>query len=148
MVQKLCPRVVVIATGLPGDATGAVRRTRKDLRRVGVVAVATQLENQSVLAMLRAGADGCVAGSSIASDLISAVRAASQGQSFLCAATTDRLVEEIVNSPSPSQVESILSDREKPSRPANRLTRVAGTLLAGSGRVRFLLAGFFQAGLG
>ena len=145
MVQKLRPHVAVIATGLPGDAAGAVRRIRKNLRRVRVVAVATQIENESVLAMLRAGADGCVAGRSVGSDLISAVRAASQGQSLLCAATTDRLVEEIVNSPSPSQVESVLPDREKPSRPAKRLTRVAGTLLAATGAVLLLLVVLFQA---
>lgn len=84
LVRTLAPDVVVMDIGMPElNGVEATRRIRAEHERVKVVALSTYVDKRYVHHMLEAGACGYVLKISAHEELIRAVRAASQGRTYL-----------------------------------------------------------------
>ena len=115
MAKELHPDIVVMDIALPGaSGVEATRRIKEELPQVHIVALTVHSEDEYILAMLRAGAEGYLVKDSIAAELVHAVRAVSQGQSILCPAAASKLIEEITHRYSPAvHANDALSKREE-----------------------------------
>lgn len=82
--QLLSPDVVVMDITMPRmDGLEAIRRIKRKQPQVKTL-VLTQHENQEyILSVIRAGASGYMPKKAVSSDLIAAIRALRQGESFL-----------------------------------------------------------------
>ncbi len=94
-VKELVPDVVVMDIAMPDmDGMEATRRIVKEKAGVKVL-ILTQHDNKEyVLSAIKAGAAGYVPKRALGSDLISAIRAVSQGNSFLYPSATAALIED------------------------------------------------------
>jgi DNA-binding NarL/FixJ family response regulator len=95
-VAELRPDVVLMDIAMPGmngiDATRLIREQHPDTR---VLVLTQHGERQYVLALLQAGASGYILKRALGSDLIGALRAVAQGETFLYPAVSTVLVEEM-----------------------------------------------------
>jgi len=109
LARALRPDIVLMDLLMPGmSGSDATRVIRSELRDVEVVALTSVLDDDSVVAAVRAGAIGYLLKSAEADDLRRALRAAAAGQVQLDPAAAARLVRE-VRSPAPPES---LTDRE------------------------------------
>lgn len=109
LARALRPDIVLMDLLMPGmSGSDATRVIRSELRDVEVVALTSVLDDDSVVAAVRAGAIGYLLKSAEANDLRRALRAAAAGQVQLDPAAAARLVREVR---SPAAPES-LTDRE------------------------------------
>jgi len=109
LARALRPDIVLMDLLMPGmDGTEATRRIRAELDDVEVVALTSVLDDDSVVAAVRAGAIGYLLKSAEADDLRRALRAAAAGQVQLDPAAAARLVRE-VRAPPPVET---LTERE------------------------------------
>jgi DNA-binding NarL/FixJ family response regulator len=94
LVRTLSPDVVVMDVGMP-DLNGveATRRIRAEHGRVKVIALSTHTDKRYVHHMLDAGACGYVLKMSAYDELLRAVRAASQGRTYLSPEIAGLVVE-------------------------------------------------------
>jgi DNA-binding NarL/FixJ family response regulator len=107
--RALRPDIVLMDLLMPGmGGTEATRRIRSELDDVEVVALTSVLDDETVVAAVRAGAIGYLLKSAEADDLRRSLRAAAAGQVQLDPAAAARLVREVR---SPPAVEA-LTERE------------------------------------
>ncbi len=94
-VKELAPDVVVMDIAMPDmDGMEATRRIVKENTKVKVLML-TQYDNKEyVLSAIKAGAAGYIPKRALGSDLISAIRAVYQGDSFLYPSVTAALIED------------------------------------------------------
>ncbi len=117
MASRLRPDVVVMDITMP-DLNGleATRRIRLRLPDVQVVVLTMHTAEEYIFQILRAGAAGYVVKRSAPSELISAVRAAHRGESFLSPSVSRTVIEEYVRKAAALGVEDsyeVLSPRER-----------------------------------
>jgi DNA-binding NarL/FixJ family response regulator len=94
LVRTLAPDVVVMDIGMPElNGVEATRRIRAEHERVKVVALSTYVDKRYVHHMLEAGACGYVLKISAHDELVRAVRAASQGRTYLSPEVTGMVVD-------------------------------------------------------
>ncbi|MGH7462893.1 MAG: response regulator, partial [Longimicrobiales bacterium] len=84
MAAKLRPQVVVMDISMPGmGGIEATQRLRSEFPDIHVLALTMHEDESYVFRLLRAGASGYVLKRAAATDLVTAVRAASKGEAFL-----------------------------------------------------------------
>ena len=93
--RELAPDVVVMDLAMPGmDGLEATRRISKRNPAVKVL-VLTQYDNKEyILSSIKAGAAGYVPKRALGSELISAIRAVNQGESFLYPSAASAVIED------------------------------------------------------
>src|SRR5258706_5814720 len=94
LVRSLAPDVVVMDVGMPElNGVEATLRIRTEFERVRVVALSTYTDKRYVHNMLDAGASGYVVKIAAHDELLRAVRAASQGRTYLSPVIAGIVVE-------------------------------------------------------
>lgn len=93
--SKLHPDVVVMDITMPGvNGLEATRQIKQRSSRVQVVVLTMHTAEEYILQILRAGASGYVVKRAAPSELISAVRAAYRGESFLSPSVSKTVIDE------------------------------------------------------
>jgi DNA-binding NarL/FixJ family response regulator len=116
LIRTLHPDVVVMDVGMPElNGVEATRRIRAEFDGVRVIALSTHTDKRYVHHMLEAGANGYVLKISAHEELIRAVRAASQGRTYLSPEIAGLVVERSTstNAGRDMSVYSTLSSRER-----------------------------------
>ena len=92
--QALLPDVVIMDIAMSGmDGLEATRRIKKKNPRIKVL-ILTQHDNKEyILSVVKAGASGYVPKRALGSDLVSAIHAVQQGESFLYPSAATALIE-------------------------------------------------------
>jgi two-component system, NarL family, response regulator NreC len=115
--NELRPDVVVMDITMPGlNGLEATRQIRRQLPQIQVVMLTMHTSEEYVLQVLRAGATGYVVKRAAPSELISAVRAAHQGESFLSPSVSRMVVEKYlrkVDAPAQENRYEELTPRER-----------------------------------
>jgi DNA-binding NarL/FixJ family response regulator len=94
LVRTLAPDVVVLDVGMPElNGVETARRIRAEHKRVKVIALSTHSDKRYVHHMLEAGACGYVLKMGAHEELVRAVRAASQGRTYLSPEIAGYIVE-------------------------------------------------------
>jgi DNA-binding NarL/FixJ family response regulator len=97
MASKLRPNIVVMDITMPGlNGLEATRQIKHRLPEVQVVVLTMHTAEEYIFQILRAGASGYVVKRAAPSELISAVRAAYRGESFLSPSVSRTVIEEYV----------------------------------------------------
>lgn len=92
---RMKPGVVLVDLSLThGDGLGLVRRLRGDLPEVSLIVLGVYNEPNVSQAILKAGANGFVLKSSIATDLLPAIDAVRTGETYVSSTATRRLGSE------------------------------------------------------
>jgi len=112
--QELMPDVVIMDIAMPGmDGLEATRRIRKKHPKMKVL-VLTQHDNKEyVLSVIKAGASGYVPKRALGSELVSAIRAVKEGDSFLYPSAAAALIEDYLQQTKDQEPYDQLSARER-----------------------------------
>ena len=110
------PNVILMDIGLP-DMSGidATREIKKHLTEVAIVALTIHEDEEYFFKMLEAGASGYVPKRAAPEELLTAIRAAANGQVYLYPTMAKLLVRDYINGGRPEQEKtpSELTDREQ-----------------------------------
>lgn len=114
--RRLKPRVVVMDISMP-DMNGieATKKIRAELPDVQVLGLTMHEEDSYVFELLKAGAAGYVLKRAAAEDLVTAVRAAHQGQAFLYPSVAKMVVQDFLQRATAHDKEALdgLTERER-----------------------------------
>src|ERR1044071_9719052 len=113
---KLKPNVILMDIGLP-DLSGieATREIKKRVADVSIVALTIHEDEEYFFKMLEAGASGYVPKRAAPEELLTAIRAAANGQVYLYPSLAKLLVRDFLNGghPADEKTPSGLTDREQ-----------------------------------
>lgn len=111
LTRELQPDVVVMDLTLP-DLSGidVTRIIKEELPQVAIVALTIHEDQQYFFEMLKAGASGYVPKRAAPEDLISAIRAAFQGEVFIFPSLARNLVEEFLQRSSDESQREVLDN--------------------------------------
>lgn len=122
-VQQLTPDVVIMDVAMPGmNGIEATRQIKKANPETAVLALTMYEDEQYFFEMLNAGASGYIPKRAAPDDLVSAIRAVSQGNVFLHATLAKFLMKEMVQHPTPP---SAVTTEELTPREQEVLTSIA-----------------------
>jgi DNA-binding NarL/FixJ family response regulator len=93
--ELYCAGLVLVDSGIPGGCILAVRRIRERSPETAVLVVAPELDQEALLAAVRAGADGFVPETLGASGLVRAVEVALRGDSVIPRAGVVALIDQL-----------------------------------------------------
>ena len=112
--QELMPDMVIMDIAMPGmDGLEATRRIRKKSPKMKVL-ILTQHDNKEyILSVIKAGASGYVPKRALGSELVSAIRAVKQGESFLYPSAATALIEEYLQQDKGEEPYDQLTARER-----------------------------------
>jgi two-component system response regulator NreC len=112
--QNLKPNVILMDIGLP-DMSGieATREIKKRMPEVAIVALTIHEDEEYFFQMLNAGASGYVPKRAAPEELLTAIRAAANGQVYLYPSLAKLLVRDYLSGSRPEQPASDLTDREQ-----------------------------------
>ena len=112
--QELMPDVLIMDIAMPGmDGLEATRRMRKKSPKIKVL-VLTQYDNKEyILSVIKAGAAGYVPKRALGSELVSAIRAVHQGDSFLYPSAAAALIEDYLQQAKEEEPYNQLTARER-----------------------------------
>jgi len=112
--QNLKPNVILMDIGLP-DMSGieATREIKKRMPEVAIVALTIHEDEEYFFQMLNAGASGYVPKRAAPEELLTAIRAAANGQVYLYPSLAKLLVRDYLSGGRPEQPASDLTDREQ-----------------------------------
>jgi DNA-binding NarL/FixJ family response regulator len=112
--QELMPDVVIMDIAMPGmDGLEATRRIRKKNPKIKVL-ILTQHDNKEyILSVVKAGAAGYVPKRALGSELVSAIRAVRQGDSFLYPSAAAALIEDYLQQAGEEDPYDRLTARER-----------------------------------
>ena len=112
--QELTPDVVIMDIAMPRmDGLEATRRIRKKSPKMKVL-VLTQHDNKEyILSVIKAGASGYILKRALGSELVSAIRAVQQGDSFLYPSAAAALIEDYLQQPKEEEPYDQLTARER-----------------------------------
>lgn len=112
--RTLHPDVVIMDVGM-SDLNGidATRQIRREFPKTQVVALSSHSDSRYVSAMLDAGACAYVLKANAYADLHTALHAARQGKSFLCADVTQGVVNASLHNSQAEMDPELLSERER-----------------------------------
>src|SRR4030042_4928243 len=117
LAKKLNPDVVLMDIAMKNlnglEATRRIKRLSPDMK----VLVLTMYDNEEwIFQILKAGASGYLIKDSAMTDLISAIRAVNQGDSFLSPSISKKVIDEYIRKAEMGEktgMEDLLSDRER-----------------------------------
>ena len=112
--QELMPDVVIMDIAMPGmDGLEATRRIKKKHPKMKVL-VLTQHDNKEyILSVIKAGASGYVPKRALGSELVSAIRAVQEGDSFLYPSAAAALIEDYLQQTKDEDPYDQLTARER-----------------------------------
>jgi DNA-binding NarL/FixJ family response regulator len=112
--QELMPDMVIMDIAMPGmDGLEATRRIRKKNEKIKVL-ILTQHDNKEyILSVIKAGASGYVPKRALGSELVSAIRAVQQGDSFLYPSAAAALIEDYLQQAGEGDPYDQLTARER-----------------------------------
>jgi DNA-binding NarL/FixJ family response regulator len=97
-VQELNPDVVVMDVAMPGmDGLEATRRITKRNPKIKVLVLSQYDDKKYVLAAVRAGASGYVSKRALGTELVLAIRAVYQGDSYLYPSAAKVVIEDLLS---------------------------------------------------
>ena len=96
-VQQLLPDVVLMDIAMPGlNGLEATRQIKKRFPEVKVVILTMHANEEYIFQILRAGASGYLVKQAAPTELLSAIQAAYQGESFLSPSISRKVIEEYI----------------------------------------------------
>ena len=94
-IGGLLPDIVLMDLAMPiMNRLEATRRIRKEFPRVRIIAVTQHEDSEYVVPIIRSGARGFITKMAASSEIISAIKAVSKGDTFLSSAATAALVHD------------------------------------------------------
>jgi DNA-binding NarL/FixJ family response regulator len=94
-VQQLLPDVVLMDIGMPGlNGLEATRQIKHQFPKTKVVVLTMHTSAEYVFSVLQAGASGYLVKQAATEEVISAIRAVYQGESFLSPSISTKVIEE------------------------------------------------------
>lgn len=113
MAKKLNPDVVLMDISMPlMDGLEATRRIKKDNPKIKVLVLTEHDNNEYILSTVKAGSDGYLPKRAVGQDLLTAIRAIYQGNSFLYPTAAGALIDDYRHHAESEPYDS-LTDREK-----------------------------------
>jgi DNA-binding NarL/FixJ family response regulator len=117
LAEDLHPDVIVMDVGMPNlNGIDATRRILAAHPQIGVVMLSMHQDESYVLRSLKAGAKGYLLKESLRSDILEAIRAVSQGRSFLTRKISRMMQEDYIQEMEQRGLEDsyeLLTDRER-----------------------------------
>jgi len=112
--QELMPDVVIMDIAMPGmDGLEATRRIKKKHPKMKVLVLSQHDNKEYILSVIKAGASGYVPKRALGSELVSAIRAVQEGDSFLYPSAAAALIEDYLQQTKDEDPYDQLTARER-----------------------------------